>query len=59
MGQHRAARLQPLDPGQDLAQIRVRWVRFPAQAVDDPQFDPGERLEGSIIELDDVGRISR
>ena len=55
MGQHRAARPHTLDPGQHLGQIGVRRVRLPAQAIDDPQLDPGQRRESIIVELDDIG----
>ena len=32
-------------------------MRLAAQAIDDPQLDPGERGEGGIVEFDDIGRI--
>jgi hypothetical protein len=35
-----------------------RRVRLAAQAIDDPQFDAGERRERRVIEIDDIGRIA-
>src|SRR5437868_15309513 len=58
MGQHRALRPQPLDPAEHLPEIGMRRVRLAAQAIDDPQFDAGERVERRVIDIDDIGRIA-
>src|SRR5256885_6980908 len=58
MRQHRALRPQPLDPAEHLPEIGMRRVRLAAQAIDDPQFDAGERVERRVVEIDDIGRIA-
>src|SRR5436853_5512064 len=58
MRQHRSAGAQPLDPPEHLPEIGMRRVRLAAQAIDDPQFDAGERRERLLVELDDIGRIA-
>ena len=42
---------------QRLLEVAVRRMRLVAQAVDDPQLDPGERRERGLVELDHIGRI--
>jgi phosphoribosyl 1,2-cyclic phosphate phosphodiesterase len=57
MRQDAAARPYALDPAERLAEVAEGRVRRPADAVDDPQFDPGERCECVVVELGHIGRI--
>ena len=58
MGQHGAARADPGDPLQHRREVGVGPVRaFAQEAADDPGVDAGQRLEGGLVQRDDVGRI--
>src|SRR5690348_816385 len=57
MRQNGPLRLHARDPAERLLEMAVRRVRIVTQAVDDPELDAGERREGRLVELDDVGRV--
>src|SRR3546814_16895781 len=50
-------RSNPLDPFQRAVHMAVRCVRLAAEAVDDPDPNAGERREGCLAQLHDIGRI--
>ena len=45
IGEDRALRLQPFDPGQRLADAEMAGMRTIAQRIDDPQIEAFERLD--------------
>ena len=57
--QHCAPGAHAADPGQRLCKMRVRRVRFAAQAIDDPHLDPCERDERVVFEFGDISLIRK
>ncbi len=48
VGQHRPARLHPLDPFQRLSDREMRAVALMAQRVDDPQVEPLQIVQALV-----------
>ena len=59
MGQPGLFRLHAGDPFERLVEMRMRRMRRFAKAVDQPDIDAFEHLEGIVAEFVDVGRIGK
>jgi hypothetical protein len=57
IGEDRALRLQPFDPGQRLADAEMAGMRTVAQRIDDPQIEAFERLDALCGQINEVARI--
>ena len=54
MRKHRPFRFDAVDPTKCTVEMRMRWMRVLAQAVDDPRVDAFQMIERTFRQFRDV-----